>query len=90
MTNQINEKSEFKLAYSTDEVAYHLSTHEHRVNLLRECGAIVGIKNGKGFIYSRKEIERFLEDYQGYNLQTETDIKLAVAEIKRQKAKKTW
>ena len=89
MTKQVNESSEHKLAYSTDEVAYHLSTHEHRVNLLRECGAIVGIKNGKGYIYSRKEIERFLEDYQGYDLQTETNIKLAVADVKRQKARKT-
>lgn len=74
---------EFKLAYSTEEVAYQLSTNDHRINLLRTCGALVGIKNGNKFIYSHKEIERFLEEYKGFNLQTETDIKLAVAQIKR-------
>lgn len=87
MTKQIIESSEFKLAYSTEELAFHLSTNIHRVHLLRTCGAIVGIKNGNKFIFSRKEVERFLEDFKGYDLQTETDIKLAVADIKRSRSK---
>lgn len=87
MTKQIIESSEFKLAYSAEELAFHLSTNIHRVHLLRSCGAIVGIKNGNKFIFSRKEVERFLEDFKGYDLQTETDIKLAVADIKRSRSK---
>lgn len=87
MTKQVIESKEHKLAYSTAELGYHLSTNEHRIGMLRDCGALVGIKNGNKFIYSRKEVERFLEDFQGYNLQTETDIKLAVAEVNRKKAK---
>lgn len=88
MTKQNIESSEFKLAYSAEELAYHLATNIHRIHLLRSCGALVGIKNGNKFIFSRKEAERFLEDFKGYDLQTETDIKLAVADLKRQKAKR--
>lgn len=89
MTKQVNENQEHKLAYSTEEVAYHLSTNPHRIHLLRECGALVGIKNGNKFIFSRKELDRFLEDFQGYDLSTETNVKLAVADIRRLKARKT-
>ena len=66
LSNTIMNKSkivcqEFKLAYSTEEAAYQLSTNDHRINLLRTCGAIAGIKNGNKFIYSHKEFERFLD-----------------------------
>lgn len=56
------------LVFTTEEVAEKLRTHRNMVDRLRKLGLITGIKLGKGFIYSAKEIESFLERYAGEDL----------------------
>lgn len=70
-----------QLVFTTRELADQLKTHEARVGMWRQCGAIKGIKKGKEYIFSRSEVERFLEDYAGYDLSNEFKVKFAVHEV---------
>ena len=77
-----------RLAYTTEELADALGTYPQRINLLRQKGALVGIKNGQGWIFDRAEAERFLKDFKGMDLSNEMMIEQAVRTVRIGSTKK--
>lgn len=69
-----------KLVYSTAEVAEALQMNEHKIGQLRKHGALKAIRKGNGYIFTAKEIERFLDLYNGADLSNEFQIRNAVKE----------
>lgn len=67
-----------KLAFTSDELAAALGLSDRRkVDELRKAGLIQAVKIGRGYIYPKKEAERFLNEYLGENLSTHDDLVLA-------------
>ncbi|MFV0551484.1 MAG: hypothetical protein ACK5L6_06130 [Anaerorhabdus sp.] len=70
-----------KLTYTTHELAEAFHTHDNQISMWRQCKALKGIKKGKEYIYSRKEIDIFLDDYAGCDLSNENKTLKAVHEV---------
>lgn len=74
-----------KLVFTTAELAEELHMTTDKVNLLRKVGLIEGIKKGNTYIFSRLEVERFLQVYKGADLSNEEHIKHAYLHYSRSK-----
>lgn len=69
-----------QLTYTTHELAEAFHTHDNQISMWRQCKALKGIKKGKEYIFSRKEIDKFLEDYAGCDLSNQNKTIKAVHE----------
>lgn len=78
-----HKKSE-KLVYTTAELAEALSFRKQtaRIDQLRRCGALTAIKKGTSYIFTREEVDKFLKDFNGYDLSNEKAIVQAVKEVR--------
>lgn len=73
------------LTYTTAQLAEELNTSRNLVDILRQEGALTGIKKGNGYIYTYTEIERFLEDWAGMDMSNRFAIRESMVEIERRK-----
>lgn len=53
---------------STKELSTQLGVNRAKIQLLRETGLLRAVKVGKGYRYYSKDIERFVEIAQNYDL----------------------
>ena len=74
--------TQFKLAYTTKELAEALGTYPQRIHVLRKHGLLTGTRNGQEWIYTREEAERFLERTRGMDLSSEAKIIEAVNQLR--------
>lgn len=74
-----------KLTLTTSEVAEHLNTSRNLIDILRQEGAITGIKKGNGYIYPVREIERFLDRWVGLDMSNREAIRGSIAILERRK-----
>ena len=65
------------LVFTTEETADLLKVNRKIIDSLRKTGVLNGIKLGKTFIFSAKEIDRFLEQYEGTDLSNEFQMEQA-------------
>ena len=79
-----------KLTLTTSEVATHLNTSRNLIDILRQEGAITGIKKGNGYIYPVREIERFLTEWIGLDISNREAIRESIAIIERRKKNGRW
>ena len=77
-----SQEKEERLVYSTSELAQVLNTHPNRINMLREEGAITGVRNGKEWIFEKEEAELFLKTFRGMDLSNQAKVKEAVRKVK--------
>lgn len=54
--------------YGVSDVASTLKTTRQKVNELRLSGCLKFLKVGKRYLCTSQELQRFLKDYEGYNL----------------------
>lgn len=54
--------------FTSEEVCELLNVHINTLNNMRDLEIIKPIKTGKCFMYSRKEIEKFQDDYIGLDV----------------------
>lgn len=73
------------LTYTTAQLAAELNTSRNLIDILRQEGALVGIKKGNGYIYHYKEIERFLQEFAGMDMSNRHAIRESMIEIERRK-----
>jgi len=71
-----------KLSYNTEEASEALGVPQETINKWRKLGVLRGIKYGTGYIYSHKELEKFLDDYTG-EIMTPPEIIPALVKKKR-------
>lgn len=75
------------LSYTNAELAEMLHTYEDRINEWRQLGAIHGTLIGKQYIYSAKEVDRFLDDYASMNLSNAQHTRVSVGLVNATKKK---
>jgi hypothetical protein len=68
------EPSEYVTA---SEAAKILRCSTRKIGELRTGGLIRGMRIGKSYIYRRREIDRFFDEYAGFDLGNESKIRLA-------------
>ena len=76
-----------KLVYTTSELAEVLGFKNQtaRIDQLRRCGALLAIKKGTSYIFTRDEVNRFLKVFNGYDLSNEQAIVEAVRAVRQNK-----
>ena len=67
---------------TTDQVGELLNVHRNQVQMYRECGIIQGIKTGKNFMYSQKEISDFQERFKGCDISNKFKVKETLERLK--------
>ena len=82
-----SEISADKITYTTEELCNLFHTTERNINSLRTNGLLPAVRIGKGYIYSKKAIETFLDKYSGYELTNDQNMKEAFMDLK---SKKRW
>lgn len=82
-----SEISADKITYTTEELCEIFHTTERNINSLRTTGLLPAVRIGKGYIYSKKAVEIFLDKFAGYELTNEQNMKEAFHDIK---SKKRW
>lgn len=87
-TNNISSVDK-KLVYTSRELAEKLCSYEEKVNKLRSVGILKGIKMGKGYVYTYKEVDEFLELYHGMDLSTDKAILDSINKVFENKNKKS-
>lgn len=80
LINEIKYSFNSKLLYTTKELAELLGfkASVDIVHQLRKSGAIHAIKRGRAYLFTRKEVERFLEVYFDADISNATTIKREV------------
>ncbi len=61
---------------TTQEASKALGIDRHLMPILRKKGMLLGIKTGKGWRYSEKELEEFWEEYKGEDISNVEQIEL--------------
>lgn len=61
-----------------EEAAQYLCTTERNLAVLRKYELIKYAKCGKRFIYQREWLDQFLNEWAGYDLSNEANIKFAI------------
>lgn len=56
------------LMLTREDVAYLLKATPEMVSVWNGLGILHGIKTGRNIMFSQTEVERFQNDYQGYDL----------------------
>lgn len=51
-----------------EEVATMLHAHVTTITTLREVGILPAIKTGKNFMFSQESLQKFQQDYAGYDV----------------------
>ncbi len=74
-----------RLTYTTEQLAEELNTNRNLISILREEGAITGIKKGNGYIYTCSEVDQFLNDWVGMDMSNRETIRESMIEIERRK-----
>lgn len=54
--------------YSQEEVAQILHVHISTVAMLREIGVMKAIKTGRNYMFSRRSILKFQDEYEGMDV----------------------
>lgn len=73
------------LTYTTQQLAEQLNTSRNLIDILRQEGALTGIKKGNGYIFTHTEIERFLDEWTGMDMSNRHAIRESMIEIERRK-----
>lgn len=60
--------------YTVDEVANIMHVHKHQVMMWKNECILNGIKTGKGYVFSVRELIRFQDLYTGYDISNPTKI----------------
>ena len=74
-----------QLVYTTDQLTILLDMHENKINTLRQFGAIKAIKAGRGYIFPKAEVDKFLRDYIDMDLSNANSIRESVAEVRKKR-----
>lgn len=53
---------------TADEVAVKINSTRQHVLVLKDIGILKSIKTGKNYMFSQKEVQRFEDDYAGYDV----------------------
>lgn len=53
---------------TTEEVCEKLNISRNQLQMLREIGIIKGIKTGKAFMFSCFALEKFMKQYEGFDV----------------------
>lgn len=67
------------------EVAKVLNCNKDTVTMLRENGLIKAIKTGRNYMYSQKEMQRFMDDYAGLDISSLNKAIEAYNEVQNKK-----
>lgn len=67
---------------TTDQVGELLNVHRNTVQMYRECGILKGIKTGKNFMFSQKEIGEFQERFKGYDISNKLKVKETLEQLR--------
>lgn len=62
---------------NAEEAAQILRCSTRKIGELRSGGLLKGLRIGKSYIYRRREIDRFFDEYAGFDLGNESKIRLA-------------
>lgn len=76
----IVESARRPLVYTTEELAVELHTYPHKIQDLKDAGAIRGIRKGRDYIYPAAEVDRFLDQYLDADIGNKNKI---AAEVKK-------
>ena len=77
-----------KIFYSTEEVAEMLHCSKRHIGHMKKHGMIQGICTGRGYVFSKEELETWHRTYCGFDLSSEEKIKIAVIEKGRSQPSK--
>lgn len=80
-------KDNIKL-YTTQELSQTWKMPIEKIHLLRQMGALTGMKRGKDFAYTHQSVMQFLVDYADKDISNEAAIRLSVQEVKIAKKRK--
>lgn len=64
------------------DVSNIFHVHENQVNIWRETGILKGIRTGKSYMYSQKEILEFQERFNGLDVSNKVRIKESLEKLK--------
>lgn len=73
------------LTYTTKQLAEELHTDRNLIDVLRQEGALQGIKKGNGYIYSDDEVHEFLHRFTGFDISNRNAIKASLERIRNGK-----
>lgn len=62
------------------EAAKYIRTTERKISLYRRYKLLEAGKLGKNYVYRKEWLDEFMEEWKGYNLNNEEDVKLAIKE----------
>ncbi len=84
---RLKEEAKPRAIYTTEQFAKHFNKDNQWVNRLRKNGLITGSKNGRGYLYTAKELEQFTNDYiaEGHKLTSDDQMQLALQFVNRSK-----
>lgn len=69
--------------YTMEQVAELMHVHKNQVMMWKNERILKGIKTGKGFVFSTKEIERFLDTFTGFDVSNPSRIQETLEKIKK-------
>jgi len=75
------------LTYTTAQLAAELNTTRNLVDILRQEGALTGIKKGNGYIFTHAEIEQFLNEWIGLDMSNREAIRASVITIEKRRGR---
>ena len=64
--------------YTTVEVAQMLHCNRRLVGVYQRYGALKGIRTGRGYIFSDRDIEEFYETYKGSDMTNAENVRINV------------
>lgn len=76
--------SKLKMLTQAD-IAEILNCNKDNVTMLREVGVLRAIKTGRSYMYSQRELERFMEEYVGLDVSNRENAIRSLAYVESQK-----
>lgn len=64
--------------FTTVEVAEMFHCNRRLIGIYQRCGALKGIRTGRGYVFSDKDIEEFYETYKGIDMTNIDNVRAAV------------
>ncbi len=67
------------------DIAEILNCNKDNVTMLREVGVLRAIKTGRNYMYSQRELERFMEEYVGLDVSNRENAIRSLVYVESQK-----
>ncbi len=67
--------------YTTNDLCNIFHCNKNQITMWRQYGLLKGLRTGKNYIYSRKEIECILDRFTGYDISNPVHVKEALNDL---------